>query len=84
MLLEAGDRQPRNLAEAYRRPCDPQFGPATEALAGHLTALDEAYATGEERRAMLLSNETDIPGAERRSLADLAEWTRALPGRVAA
>ena len=84
MLLEAGDRQPRSLSEAYRRPCDPHFAAATAALAGHLAALDEAYATDEERRAMLLSNEVDIPGAERGSLADLAEWARTLPERSAA
>ena len=84
MLLEAGDRQPRSLAEAYRAPCDAHFGPAIDALASHLTELDEAYATGEERRTMSLSNEADIPGAERGSLADLAEWARSLPDRAAA
>ncbi len=84
MFLEAGDRQPRSLAEAYRKPCDPHFGPAIKALAGHLAALDEAYATGEERRVMLLSNQIDIPGAERGSLVDLAEWTQTLPEKAAA
>ena len=84
MLLEAGDRQPRSLAEAYRMPCDPHFDPAIDALASHLAALDEAYATGEERRVMSLSSETDIPEAERGSLADLAKWARTLPERVSA
>ncbi len=28
MLLEAGDRQPRSLAGAYRTPCEPQIEPA--------------------------------------------------------
>lgn len=83
MLLEAGDRQPRSLAEAWRKPCEPRFGPAVEALCGHLADLDEAYATGEERRAMSL-RATEIPGAERGSLADLAEWARTLPERIAA
>lgn len=84
MLLEAGDRQPRSLAEAYRTPCAPHIGPAVEALTGHLAALDEAYATGEERRAMSLANEADIPGAGRGTLADLAEWARTLPERAIA
>lgn len=84
MLLEAGDRQPRSLAEAYRIPCAPHVGIAIGALTNHLAALDEAYATGEERRAMLLANEVNIPGAERGSLADLAEWTRSLPERAIA
>ncbi len=84
MLLEAGDRQPRSLAEAYRTPCAPHVGPAIEELANHLAALDQAYATGEERRVMSLSNEAAISDAERGSLADLAEWTRILPERAIA
>ena len=32
MLLEAGDRQPRSLAEAFRTPCAPHLGPAASAL----------------------------------------------------
>ena len=84
MLLEAGDRQPRSLAEAYRTPCAPHVGPAIDALTNHLSALDQAYATGEERRAMSLANEADIPGAGRGTLADLAEWAQTLPERAVA
>ena len=79
MLLEAGDRQPRSLAEAYRVPCGPCAGAAVSALAFHLAALDRAYATGEKRRVMSLVD-TEVPGAERGSLADLAGWAKALPG----
>ena len=82
ILLEAGDRQPRSLAEAYRTPCAPHVGPAIEALTNHLVALDQAYATSEERRTMSLANETNVPGAERGTLADLAEWARTLPERA--
>ncbi len=83
MLLEAGDRQPRSLAEAYRRPCDPpHIDPAVEALCAHLAALDEAYATGEERRVMSLVS-GEVPGAERGSLASLAEWAKTLPEAAA-
>ena len=82
MLLEAGDRQPRSLAEAWRTPCKPRFGPAVEALRAHLVDLDKAYATGEERRAMSLRG-AEIPGAERGSLADLARWAGGLPERIA-
>ena len=82
MLLEAGDRQPRSLAAAYRTPCAPHVGPAIEALTNHLVALDQAYATGEERRAMSLANEINVLGAERGTLADLAEWARTLPERA--
>lgn len=78
MLLEAGDRQPRSLAEAYRKPCDPRLGPAVEALSAHLAALDEAYATEEARRVMSLAS-ADVPRAASGSLAALAEWAQSLP-----
>ena len=81
MLLEAGDRQPRSLAEAYRTPCDPHIGPAVEALSAHLAALDEVYATGEERHVMSLAN-AKVPESKRGSLADLAGWAKSLPGVV--
>ncbi len=82
LLLEAGDRQPRSLAEAFRQPCAPESGRAVAALAEHLRALDEAYATGEERRAMSLAG-GEVPGAERGTLAELAGFAGALPGRLA-
>lgn len=81
MLLEAGDRQPRSLAEAFRRPCSAQTGEAIERLGEHLAALDAAYATGEERRFLSISN-APFDGAERSTLDELAEWAGALPGRL--
>lgn len=81
LLLEAGDRQPRSLAGAYRTPCEPQLAPAVAALGRHLAELDAAYATGEERRAMSLA-EAEVPGAILGPLADLAQWARWLPGRM--
>lgn len=81
LLVEAGDRQPRSLAEAFRTPCAASTGVAVGQLAAHLAALDAAYATGETRRAMSLAN-ADIPGAERGTLADLAAFARALPAQL--
>ena len=81
MLLEAGDRQPRSLAGAYRSPCEPQIEPAVAALSRHLANLDNAYATGEERVAMSLVP-TEIPRARSGSLADLANWVRWMPERT--
>ncbi len=78
MLLEAGDRQPRSLAGAYRTPCAGHTGPAVSALCTHLAELDAAYATGEVRRVMSLANE-EIPNAERGSIAELANWAKGLP-----
>ena len=83
MLLEAGDRQPRSLAEAYRVACAPEVGAAVSALSAHLAALDEAYATGEKRRVVSLVK-TEVPGTERGSLADLAGWARTLPAALSA
>lgn len=81
MLLEAGDRQPRSLAEAFRVPCRPETGQAVAVLSEHLGSLDAAYATGETRRIMTLANR-DMPTAERGTLADLAEFARDLPARL--
>ena len=78
MLLEAGDRQPRSLAGAYRSPCDPQIESAVAALGLHLADIDNAYATGEERMAMSLMP-AEIPRARSGSLADLANWVRWMP-----
>ena len=81
MLVEAGDRQPRSLAEAFHRPVEPNAGVAAAALCTHLQAIDAAYATGEERRFLSLRNE-DVPGATRGTLKELAEFAGALPGRL--
>ena len=81
MLLEAGDRQPRTLAEAYRRPCAPDARAAVDAMAGYLGRLDGAYDTGEERHVMTLVD-AELPGAKRGSLNDLASWAKTLPGAL--
>jgi CRISPR system Cascade subunit CasC len=73
MLIEAGDRQPRSLAGAYRRPIEPDFEVAVVALAGHLAKFDEVYATGEGRRYTSIAD-TEIAGVERCPIAELAEW----------
>ena len=82
MLLEAGDRQPRSLAEAYRKPCCPHTDQAVTALSAHLARLDEAYATGEERRVMSLAA-ADVPRAASGSLAVLADWAKSLAEKAA-
>ncbi len=74
MLVEAGDRQPRSLAEAFRRPCASSTEEAEAALSQHLERLDETYDTGEMRRTMSLSRAT-MPRAELVSLPELAAWT---------
>jgi CRISPR system Cascade subunit CasC len=82
LLIEAGDRQPRSLADAYRMPCAANTAIAVGNLANHLTLLDAAYATGETRRVMSLANSA-VPGAERGTLAELATFVRGLPAQLA-
>ncbi len=73
LLIEAGSRQPRSLANAYRKPVRAQVEAATESLVGYLTKLDQAYGGKEVRRVMLVDN-YDVPKAERLYLDDLATW----------
>ncbi|MXZ82071.1 MAG: type I-E CRISPR-associated protein Cas7/Cse4/CasC [Gammaproteobacteria bacterium] len=81
MLLEAGGRQPRSLAEAFRSPCPPEAGKAVKVLADHLVSLDEAYETNEIRMVMNLTN-APVPHASAGTLRELAEWAGRLPGQL--
>lgn len=74
MLVEAGDRQPRSLAEAFREHCRPVTRKAEERLRLHLGRLDAAYETGEARRLMSLDDQASMPGADRIPLPALARW----------
>ncbi len=75
MLVEAGDRQPRSLAEAFRNRCPPVTSEAEERVHQHLRQLDSVYETGESRRLMSLDENASIPGADRLSLTELARWS---------
>ena len=73
MLIEAGDRQPRSLAAAYRKPVSHDYEAAVGALNHHLARLDETYETGEARRYLSLVD-TPLTRAEKLSLKALAAW----------
>ncbi len=73
MMAEAGDHQPRSLAEAFRTPCEPSVEAAETALRAHLKRIDDTYDTGEARRVVSLSGGT-MPGAANVSLKGLADW----------
>ena len=73
ILVEAGSRQPRSLANAYRNHCRPQVDAATDSLTAYLTKLDDAYGVNETRRVMSVED-CDIPSAERLNLDSLASW----------
>ena len=73
MLIEAGIRQPRSLANTFRSPAKAQVSDATNALSQYLSKLDAAYGAKEARRVMSVED-CDIPNAERLCLDDLAAW----------
>ena len=85
VLVEAGDRQPRTLANAFRDPValveresNRGLGFRTaKALTDHLSAMDGAYATGEARRHMALPD-LALAGVEAGNLGDLASWAGAI------
>ncbi len=73
MLIEAGKRQPRSLANAFRSPAEAQVTDAASRMADYLSKLDAAYGAKETRRVMSVED-CDIPNAERLCLDDLAAW----------
>ena len=73
MLIEAGTRQPRSLANAFRSPSEAQTSAAASALVDYLGKLDSAYGVREARRVMSL-DEFEIPSAARLPLDALATW----------
>ncbi|TPW36000.1 type I-E CRISPR-associated protein Cas7/Cse4/CasC [Oecophyllibacter saccharovorans] len=76
VLVEAGDRQPRSLAGAFRKPTAPRFEEANKAMTDHLAELEENYATNEARRFMSLDKTSEFTGAQRMLLPSLAEWAK--------
>ena len=84
VLVAAGDRQPRTLANAVRDPVslDPQLNEglgrrAADAMAAHLSALDAMYETGEARRHAALPD-LKLARVADGSLAQLAAWAGGL------
>ena len=73
MLIEAGNRQPRSLANAYRKPAQAQVEDAVSGLSDYLGKIDACYGNKEARRLMSIE-ECDLPGAERLNCDALAQW----------
>ncbi len=73
LLIEAGEHQPRSLAEAFRKPCKALVDEAEATINTHIKKIDAAYGTNETRRSMSLTG-TPISGAELLPLSDLAAW----------
>ncbi len=73
MLIEAGTRQPRSLANAYRAAVSAQVSDAGDALSAYLAKIDAAYGANEARQFMAIED-CELPAAERVCLDDLAAW----------
>ncbi len=73
MLIEAGSRQPRSLANAYRKPAKPQVNDAATNLSDYLGRLDSCYGSNEARRMMSVAD-CSLPAAKRLNCVNLAEW----------
>ena len=73
VLAEAGSRQPRSLANAFRKPSKAQTDDAVRNLSAYLNALDNAYGCRESRRVMSLED-CAVPNATRVNLDELAHW----------
>ena len=76
MLLEAGTRQPRSLAEAFRVPCEPRVDAATRRIRDHIENLDKAYGVDESRALMSLTEEVSVASAKCMSLVDSSAWAK--------
>jgi CRISPR system Cascade subunit CasC len=73
LLIEAGQGQPRTLANAYRTPCRGRVDEAVRRMSDYLTKIDAAYGNPPQR-AHLSVEEAALPGSSAKSLDNLAAW----------
>jgi CRISPR system Cascade subunit CasC len=83
VLVEAGRRQPRTLANAFRAQAAARTDAAEVAMTTHLQALDEAYGVKELRRHLSITGAA-VPGSTRCSLDELAAFASAIAAKSAA
>ncbi len=76
MLIEAGARQPRTLANAFRDPVrlktNRLLGETVERMHMHMAGLDDMYGAGEARRQAAAQER--LPEVNAMSLDNLAHW----------
>jgi len=73
LMAEAGERQPRSLAEAFRTPCEPTLDQAIVQIQNHIKQVDKCYGEHESRRFMSLS-QAPAPDAKHVDLEGLSQW----------
>jgi len=79
VLLEAGARQPRTLANAFLKPVEASASgglveSAVSALGDHVKAYERMYGAGEERRVAAMVDAKAIPATDGESLPAMASW----------
>ena len=78
MLVEAGARQPRTLANAFRDPVGLRTNRLLKEAAGkmgaHLASLDAAYGDEEARCQLAVDADAVLPDIDSKNLDDLAQW----------
>jgi len=78
LLIEAGNRQPRTLANAFLSPVDSRrgdlVGSTVSTLSNHLKAFDAMYGAKERRMAAAMVDISSLPAEAAGSLAQLASW----------
>jgi CRISPR system Cascade subunit CasC len=77
MLIEAGARQPRTLANAYRTPTAGRIEAADSAAAAYLGQIDAAYGAHETRHHLSLSGVV-LPASKLVNLDALAAFAAAI------
>ena len=79
MLIEAGSRQPRTLANAFRNPVDVRANGLLKKAVGqmnaHLASLDAAYGGDEVRCQLAVDADAVLSEIDQKNLDDLAQWT---------
>ena len=73
MLCEAGDGQPRTLANAFRDPVPARMTEAARTLGDYMERMDAAYAYTAARRCMAMFD-CEVQSAPAHTLQDLAGW----------
>ncbi|KRR06469.1 hypothetical protein CQ12_16715 [Bradyrhizobium jicamae] len=77
MLVEAGHRQPRTLANAFRQPVKALSSAAVAALSNHMKRVDRTYGLHETRQHLSIDGAA-LSGSTLVSLNDLAAFARGI------
>ena len=85
VLAEAGERQPRTLANAFMDPVKKKKAKAkaAAALGGYLARFDAMYGEHEDRKIATMIEPVPTHGGERVTLNELASWAAAQVGGAA-